>query len=261
MSEVRARANALLGEAEPASLAAIGGTLRELGLGGYAADAFCALTRVARATAGDLVRTTGIPDSKIYYALDELVERGLAEVQEGKPKSYRLVPPKEIEARLTRLLDARRARERDSVTRLVSLVEPLRSAARTPTTDLAYIVKGTPSVLARAESMVASARREIVLLASDVDVVRRLEAGLLKAIGRKVGVKLAIPDIDLPKELSRRAEIREIVCACVLLVVDGQQVLTVTRLPDGSSYGITSTDETLVRIGREYWESPRCCVT
>jgi len=261
MTEVKVRANVLLAEAGPGSLEAIGGTLRELGLGGYAADAFCALTRVARATAGDLVRTTGIPDSKIYYALDELVERGLAEVQEGKPKSYRLVPLAEIETRLMQLLDARRQKERAAITRLLSLVEPLRSAARTPTTDLAYIVKGTPNVLARAESMVASARREIVLLTSYEDVVRRLETGLLKAVGRKVRVKLAIPEIELPKELAKRAEVREIVCACVLLVVDGQQVLTVTRLSDGSSYGITSTDETLVRLGLEYWESPRCCIT
>jgi len=67
-------------------------------------------------------------------------------------------------------------------------------------------------------------------------------------------------EMDLPKELARRAEVREIVCACVLLVVDGQQVLTVSRLPDRSSYGITSTDETLVRLGLEYWDSPRCCV-
>jgi len=260
MSEVKARANVLLQEAQPGSLEEIGGTLRELGIGGYAANAFCALTRVAQTTAGDLVRTTGIPDSKIYYALDELVEQGLAEVQEGKPKSYRLVPPAEIEARLSRLMEARRERERDAITRLVSLVEPLRSASRSPTTDLAYIVKGTTNVLARAESMVASARREIVLLTSDVDVVRRLEAGLLNAVGRKVRVKLAIPEMDLPKELARRAEVREIVCACVLLVVDGQQVLTASRLPDRSSYGITSTDETLVRLGLEYWESPRCCV-
>src|SRR3972149_548363 len=86
MSEVKARANVLLEEAARPSLAEVGAPLRELGLGGYAADAFCALVRVSEATAGDLVRKTGIPDSKIYYALDELAERGLVEVQAGEAK-------------------------------------------------------------------------------------------------------------------------------------------------------------------------------
>src|SRR3972149_567886 len=84
MSEVKARANVLLEEAARPSLAEVGATLRELGLGGYAADAFCALVRVSEATAGDLVRKTGIPDSKIYYALAELAGGGPGGGQSGE---------------------------------------------------------------------------------------------------------------------------------------------------------------------------------
>src|SRR5438128_2680075 len=147
MSEVKARANALLQETLGPSAERIRSTLRDLGFSGYAADAFCALVRVSDATAGDLVVKTGIPDSKIYYALDELAEKGLVEVQEGKPKTYRVVPAKEVEIRLNRL------------------------------------------------------------------------------------------------------------------VVDGQQVLTMSRTADGDAYAITSTDPTLVQLGLDYWESPRCCIT
>src|SRR5688572_9641658 len=107
MSEVKARANVLLDEAATPSLGEIAGTLRELGVSGHAADAFCALVRVPQATAGDLVLKTGIADSKIYYALDELAERGLIEVQAGKPKTYRAVPAREAEARLGRILEAK----------------------------------------------------------------------------------------------------------------------------------------------------------
>src|SRR3990170_3821507 len=117
MSEVKARANVLLEEAARPSMDEIGGTLRELGLSGYAADAFCALARMPDATAGALVLKTGIPDSKIYYALDELADKGLVEVQAGKPKTHRAVPPGEVEARLGRMLDARHERERDAVRR------------------------------------------------------------------------------------------------------------------------------------------------
>src|SRR3989442_13083165 len=100
MTEVRTRANVLLEEAARPSTQEIAATLRELGMGGYAADTFCALVRLPQATAGDLVLKTGIPDSKIYYALDELAEKGLIEVQAGKPKTDRAVPPGEAEARL-----------------------------------------------------------------------------------------------------------------------------------------------------------------
>jgi len=41
--------------------------------------------------------------------------------------------------------------------------------------------------------------------------------------------------------------------------VDGEQILTANRTGDGGMYAITSTDATLVRLGLEYWESPRCC--
>ncbi|HEV8595802.1 MAG TPA: helix-turn-helix domain-containing protein [Thermoplasmata archaeon] len=260
MTDVRKRANVLLEEAAGASQEDIAATLRGLGLSGYASDAFCALVRLPHATAGDLVTRTGIPDSKIYYALGELADKGLVAVQAGKPKTYRAVSPKDAAARLGRILDEKYERERTAVTRVAALLEPLQSAAKTPSTDLAYVVKGLSNVVARAQAMVASARKEIVVLASDEGFLRKLEADLVKASARRVKVKLAVPDIPLPKELQKAAEVREIVCSCLVLVADGAQVLTVTRLADGSAYGITSTDETLVRLGLEYWDSPRCCV-
>src|SRR2546430_6099095 len=132
MSEVKARASALLQESFGPSAERIRGTLRDLGFSGYAAETFCALVRVSHATAGDLVLKTGIPDSKIYYALDELAEKGLIEVQAGKPKTYRAVPSREAEARLARILDARHERERGAVKRVSALIEPLRAATKSP---------------------------------------------------------------------------------------------------------------------------------
>src|SRR2546422_5369893 len=260
MTEVRKRANVLLEDAARPSVEEIGASLRDLGIGGYAADAFCPLVRTPEATAGDLVSKTGIPDSKIYYALEELAEKGLIEVQAGKPKMYRAVPPKEAEARLGRILETRYERERGAVKRIAGLLEPLRAATKSPMTVLAYIVKGMRNVIARAHSLIASARKEVVVLASDERFFRKIEPDLAKAVRRRVKLRLAVPGIEVDRELAKFAELRAIVCTCVILVVDGQQVLTVTRTSEDEAYGITSTDETLVRLGMEYWESPRCCV-
>jgi len=158
------------------------------------------------------------------------------------------------------MLDAKYDRERGAVKRVSALLEPLRAATKSPSTDLAFIVKGLPNVVARAQSMIASARREIVVLASDEAFFRKLEGDLVRAARRRVKIRIAIPDIPIEKDLEKSAELRSIVCACVILVVDGQQVLTVTRTTENEAYGITSTDETLVRLGMEYWQSPRCCV-
>src|SRR6059036_3155432 len=260
MSEVKARANALLQEALGPSTERIGATLRDLGLSRSAAEAFCALIQVRQATAGDLVLKTGIPDSKIYYALDELAEKGLIEVQDGRPKTYRVVPSKEVEIRLSRLVEAEYEKQRAATTRLGSLLEPLRAATKSPDTDVAYIVKGLPNVVARAKALISSARKEIVVLAADEGIFRRLEDDLARAARRRIRVRLAVPEIPVTKDLEKAAEIRAIVCGCVLVVVDGQQVLTMSRTTDGDAYAITSTDPTLVQLGLDYWESPRCCV-
>src|SRR6266705_2267153 len=259
MSEVKARANALLQESFGPSAERIRSTLRDLGFSGYAAETFSALVRVSHATAGDLVLKTGIPDSKIYYALDELAEKGLVEVQDGKPKVYRVVAPKEVEIRLARIAEEDYERRRASTARLRSILEPLGVATASPATDIAYIVKGLSNVVSRARGLISSARKEIVLLASDESLFRKLEGDLVKATKRRVRLKLALPAIPIEKDLEKVADVRSIVCDCMILVVDGQQVLTVTRTSDAEAYAITSTDGTLVRLGLEYWESPRCC--
>jgi len=257
MSEVKARANALLQESFGPSAERIRGTLRDLGFSGHAAEAFCALVRVSHATAGDLVLKTGVADSKIYYALDELAEKGLVD---GKPKTYRVVPAKEVEIRLSRLVEAEYEKRRAATARLGSLLEPLRAATKSPDTDVAYIVKGLPNVVARAKALISSARKEIVVLAADEGIFRKLEDDLARAARRRIRVRLAVPEIPVTKDLEKAAEIRSIVCECVLVLVDGQQVLTMSRTADGDAYAITSTDPTLVRLGLDYWESPRCCV-
>src|SRR5712691_13503807 len=138
MSGVKARANALLQDALEPSAERIRGTLRDVGFSNSAAEAFCALIRVREATAGDLVRKIGIPDSKIYYALDELAEKGFVEVQAGKPKTYRVVPPKEVEMRLSRMVQTEYERRRAATVRVAALLEPLRAATKAPAIDVAY---------------------------------------------------------------------------------------------------------------------------
>jgi len=67
--------------------------LRKLGLSRYEAAAYVALLGEDGITPGKAARKGGIPQPRIYGALNTLVERGFAELTLDEPKTYRAVPP------------------------------------------------------------------------------------------------------------------------------------------------------------------------
>src|SRR4051812_35117832 len=69
--------------------------LVDLGLTGYEASAYLALTRRGRATGAEVARLASLPRQRIYDVLEGLVTRGLASVDPGRPAHYRAVAPDE----------------------------------------------------------------------------------------------------------------------------------------------------------------------
>ncbi len=63
--------------------------LQGLGLNEYEAKAYSALSMTGPMKAGDIAKESGVPQSKIYWVLDDLIEKQFVEVAEGKPKEYR----------------------------------------------------------------------------------------------------------------------------------------------------------------------------
>src|SRR3972149_10705285 len=78
--------------------------LRELGLSTHEALAYATLLSHPSMTASTLCKETGIPDSKIYYALDGLSRKGMLTVQRGNPNVYLPMPPREAIANLKQQL-------------------------------------------------------------------------------------------------------------------------------------------------------------
>src|SRR5438132_89383 len=110
--------------------------LLNLGLNGYEASAYVALTRRGRATGAEVARLSGLPRQRIYDVLDGLVGRGLATVEPGRPARYTAVAP---EAAVSALLAAHRASfqqlERDAV-KAVELLTPAYRDGRSETDPL-----------------------------------------------------------------------------------------------------------------------------
>src|SRR5882724_7007804 len=69
--------------------------LVDLGLTGYEASAYLALTRRSRATGAEVARLAALPRQRIYDVLDGLVGRGLASVEPGRPARYTALSPDE----------------------------------------------------------------------------------------------------------------------------------------------------------------------
>ncbi len=74
--------------------------LVDLGLTGYEASAYLALTRRGFATGVEVARLASLPRQRIYDVLDGLVARGLASVEPGRPARYTAVAPDEAVATL-----------------------------------------------------------------------------------------------------------------------------------------------------------------
>src|SRR5690348_6974680 len=74
--------------------------LAELGLTGYEASAYVALTRRGQATGAEVARLAELPRQRIYDVLDGLVAQGLASVTPGRPARYTASPPVEALGKL-----------------------------------------------------------------------------------------------------------------------------------------------------------------
>jgi sugar-specific transcriptional regulator TrmB len=139
--------------------------LVSLGLTGYEAGAYLALTRRRRATGADVARVAGLPRQRIYDVLDGLVTRGLATVEAGRPARYTAVAP---DAAVGALLAARRAAlddlERDAAAAVERLMPPYH-AGRDETDPLDYIeLLREPAVIAkRFAELEESVEREILV--------------------------------------------------------------------------------------------------
>jgi|SRR5581483_4932149 len=139
--------------------------LLALGLTGYEANAYLALTRRARATGAEVARLARLPRQRIYDVLDGLVSRGLATVEPGRPAHYTAVAPGEA---VETLLSARRTElaqlEREAA-HAVARLTPAYRAGRDESDPLSYIeVLREPAAIGkRFSELEASVEREILV--------------------------------------------------------------------------------------------------
>ena len=139
--------------------------LVHLGLTGYEASAYLALTRRGRATGAEVARLAGLPRQRVYDVLNGLVARGVASVEPGRPARYTALSPAEA---VGALLGARRAeleRLEEEATEAIARLTPEFRAGRTENDPLDYIevLRDPAAIGKRFAELEASVEREILV--------------------------------------------------------------------------------------------------
>ena len=247
--------------------------LRELELSTHEALVYVALLMRPNISAAVLCKETGVPDSKIYYALDGLSKRGMLVVQRGNPSIYLPVSPKEAVASLKNQVTeslGEKIKEVDARARvLVDLLMPLyESAEKSEELEVAYIIRGQRNIINRMKALVETARREITVFIAYPAVLKALRESLVDATGRR-GVKLnaaMTQEVFQGEDCSYLGNVRLLRCSdersidsVGMLISDMETLLTVSDWMEEAA--LLTQDRNLIRIAKDYFDSPSCCTS
>jgi len=241
--------------------------LKELELSTYEALTYLTLLTHSDTTASTLCKETGIPDSKIYFALDGLANKGMLVVQRSNPSIYRAVPPKEAISNLKRQMTERlneKIKEANALTD--TLTQVYESAEKPEELEVAYIIRGQKNIINRMKALVETSRKEISIFISYPAVIRELKESLIKAKEkRRVKLNIAVTQEVFEKEdFSNLGEIRLLSCSVDqsieslgMLISDMKTLLTVSDWFDETA--MLTQDKNLIRVCRDYYNNPDCC--
>jgi sugar-specific transcriptional regulator TrmB len=239
--------------------------LRDSGLTTYEAQAYLALIRNQDVSATQVCTEADIPDSKIYFALEELQKKGLVVVSEGVPRHYRALPPREALGKLRSIITQNYEDRVDKLNKLTVLLDPLYTRKERGDVELAYVVKGLENVLARTIELIKGANREVVTFIPELSIYDRLEPHLTNLRKRGVKARMTAPKNILKKiDRDRFAEVRETTSSCEncwITLVDEKTVITSSEWKTDRCHAILTQDPIIVRMSHEYFESPRCCIS
>lgn len=211
-------------------------------------------------TASALCKETGIPDSKIYYALDGLSKKGMLIVQKGNPALYRPLSPKEALANLKQQLTEslnEKIREADV---LVDTLTPLYDSAQEPgELEMAFIVRGQKNIINRMKSLIETAQKEITIFIPYPAVLGELKEALVTANEtRKVKLNIAATREVLEKEdLSNLGEVRSLCCPIGMLISDMKTLLTLSDWIEETA--MLTQDQNMIRVIRDVFNNPAYC--
>jgi sugar-specific transcriptional regulator TrmB len=234
--------------------------LKALDLSTIAAKTYLALLYRPSASAGFLCNETGIPDSKIYYALNELSKKGMIAVQEGTPNTYKALHPKEAISNLKQQLVESFNKQISQAESLEDSLSPIyESVEGKDEIELAYVIRGRRNISRKMNELITSAKKEVLVLISENDLWDELSPSIAK-VNDKVEAKIAVSRKLWKNERPKgKGHARMLECPINIVISDMRILITVSSWEN--EVAIMTNDEALMTISREYYENPKCCRT
>jgi sugar-specific transcriptional regulator TrmB len=235
--------------------------LKELEMSTHEALVYITLLTHPKMTAGKLCKETGIPDSKIYYALDGISKKGMLIIQKGNPNIYLPIPPKEAIANLKEQLTETLNDKIKEADLLIDVLTPIyESAEKSEELEIAYIIRGQKNIINRMKALIETARKEVTIFISHPAVLRELKESLIEAKEkRKIKLNIAVTQEVLEKEdFADFDETRLLRCSIGgMLISDMNTLLTLSDWFD--EVATLTQDQNLLRVCRDYYDNPACC--
>jgi sugar-specific transcriptional regulator TrmB len=236
--------------------------LKKLDLSTYEAEVYATLLSHPAMTASVLCKETGISDTKIYYALDGLSEKGMLNVRNSNPKVYKPVPPKEAIANLKQRLSEKLNEELREADVLVDMLVPIYENAEKPEElEVGYIISGRSNITNRMKALISGARKEITLFVSYPQLLRELDQCLREAKDEhRIKLNIAMTEEMLKTEnIKGLGDTRQLCCPVTLLISDLKTLITVSDWTF-SETAMLSQDQNLIRVARDYYENSMCYI-
>jgi sugar-specific transcriptional regulator TrmB len=107
---------------------------------------------------------------------------------------------------------------------------------------------------------VEEARKELILLIMSEEILNGIADALLQAKKRKLRIGIAVTDnLSKAKTLRLFADLRTLKCDCDILIADSEKLITASEVDSDNAYAIVTSDKTMIRMSREYFDNPNCC--
>lgn len=224
--------------------------LEDLGLPNYEAKVFVALQKLGTGTAKEISEVADVPRSQVYGTAETLEERGLIEIQQSTPKTYRPVALSEARQRLEERFE-------EHSDRAFSYLEAVKDdhPGRDEAQEGVWRLDGLASIESRTGELIDAAHDRVVIgVSEDVDFSQSVIDHLEGHADSDVQVIVLTEDAaTVPSVRGATVEVippslRGSEQAGRLLIVDDDTVLLSVLDPDGTETAIWSARSGFARV-------------
>ncbi len=131
--------------------------LTKLGLSQYQAKVYSALASLGPSDVADIQKASGVPRTKIYEVLDQLLGIGAVEFQSGRPIFYNALPPNIVVDRMRNSYLA----AADDATRLIA---EMQQTSKNTTEDFIWAVRGMFAIRRKLAITISSAQERVIMV-------------------------------------------------------------------------------------------------